>query len=406
MTIGHQIWMLDRDALALRMATLTGKPPIAELAVPEHKIEDGIAVVQVSGTFVPKSSLLQVINGDISTEAFADLMTALQENEDVQGVVLAINSPGGYAKGIADAAQAVRELAGAKPVFAVTTDIMASAGYFIGSQATKVYATKDARVGSVGTRAVLLDLSKMYADAGVEPVVLDTGSYKSAAYPGTEITAEHREYFQGFVNATQEPFTAAVQSGRNLEADQLKEVLTGKLFLASQAAQVGLIDAVQSIGQTIASLREATQKQEKLAMSEPTTNTPAAPQPATFAELKQGLPGASPEFICEAQENNWTLDKATANWMAKQTEDQQKLADRIKQLETENETLKQQPGSGVDPSLLNDGNDGDGANVNAKQEWDDKVAELIASGKSRQQAVSFVSRRHPELRAQMLAAAN
>lgn len=402
--MSSHIWLLDEEALAGRMAMENRQDSLVpELSVPSYEIIDGVAVVSVSGTFVPESSLMQVLRGDTSTEAFAGLMGDLAANADVSAVLLRMDSPGGFAKGIPAAAEAVRQLATTKPVYAFTEGTMASAAYYIASQATKVFAASGSRVGSVGTRAVLYDVSKMFDDAGVKPVILDTGRFKSAGHPGTEITAEHREYFQQFVDAVQEPFTNAVRRGRGI-AD-MSEVLTGKIFLASQAARLGLIDAIQTFDQTIASLRSVvTNNTEKTAMSEP-NNTPSPRQPASFADLKACLPGASSEFLCDALEKNWTLDQAQSSFMEQQDVERKKLAEKLQQLEAENAKLKQQQPPGVDPATLEEPEHqtdiGD-----ARAEWEGKIAEHVSRGLTRQQAVATVGKKYPELRAQLVALAN
>ena len=45
---------------------------------------------------------------------------------------------------------------------------------------------------------------------------------------------------------------------------------------------------------------------------------PALPQPASFADLKAGLPGADAAFICTQLESSATLAQAQAAWMAEQ----------------------------------------------------------------------------------------
>lgn len=401
--MSSQIWLLDEEALASRMA-MENRPDslAAELSVPAHEIIDGVAIVSVSGTFVPESSLMQVLRGDTSTEAFAGLMSDLAANADVSAVLLRMDSPGGFAKGIPAAAESVRQLATTKPVYAFTEGTMASAAYYVASQATKVFAASGSRVGSVGTRAVLYDVSKMFDDAGVKPVILDTGRFKSAGHPGTEITAEHREYFQQFVDAVQEPFTNAVRRGRGIT--DMSEVLTGKVFLASQAARLGLIDAIQTFDQTIASLRSVGTKQKETEMSQ-AENTPAPRQPASFADLKACLPGASSEFLCDALEKNWTLDQAQSSFMEQQDVERKQLAEKLQKLEAENAKLKQQQPPGVDPASLEEPEHqtdiGD-----ARSEWESKIAEQVSRGLTRQQAVATVGKKYPELRAQLVALAN
>jgi len=47
-------------------------------------------------------------------------------------------------------------------------------------------------------------------------------------------------------------------------------------------------------------------------------SNPAAPAAATFGELKNGLPGASAEFLCVQLDKGATLAHAQQSWMAEQ----------------------------------------------------------------------------------------
>ena len=112
-------------------------------------IEDGIGVVSVSGPLIRRPDLFaRVVMGAVDTEDVAAALSEAGASPAVRAVFLDIDSPGGTVAGTPELAGAVASLNARKPVYAFTSGMMASAAYWIASQATAVYATPSAQVGS------------------------------------------------------------------------------------------------------------------------------------------------------------------------------------------------------------------------------------------------------------------
>ena len=111
----------------------------------------------VQGGDQPYAAIIEV-NGVIAAaqDASADnIITALRDafkDDNVMGVVLRINSPGGspvqsgYVFDEIKRLKETREL----PVYAVITDMGASGAYYIAAAADEIYADKASLVGSIG----------------------------------------------------------------------------------------------------------------------------------------------------------------------------------------------------------------------------------------------------------------
>lgn len=206
--------------------------------------KQGIAQVNINGPLMPNKSLLMQAMGGTSTQDINDAFQMIKRNNNVKGVFMNVNSPGGSIGGIDETASLIHEVAQRKPIVGQVNGIAASAGYYLASQSNKLFAnSRTNMVGSVGTRMVLTDSSQAAAKQGVERVVIETGNNKSIGLSGTRITSEQKSHLQGQVNKLQRYFEQSVQRSRpNIDMNSIND---GSTFLAEQAQQRGLIDGIQ-----------------------------------------------------------------------------------------------------------------------------------------------------------------
>src|SRR5581483_9650939 len=99
------------------------------------------------------------MGGTSTVMARRDIRQAVAD-QDVAGILLAIDSPGGTVAGTDDLAAEVRQARTSKPVWAAIDDLGASAAYWVASQTQRVTVNSPtALVGSIGTLQVIRDLS-------------------------------------------------------------------------------------------------------------------------------------------------------------------------------------------------------------------------------------------------------
>ncbi len=71
-------------------------------------------------------------------------------NENIKGVLLVVNSPGGAVAPSVELAFAIKELSEIKPVVAYASGVMASGSYYASIWADKIIANPGSMVGSIG----------------------------------------------------------------------------------------------------------------------------------------------------------------------------------------------------------------------------------------------------------------
>jgi ClpP class serine protease len=96
----------------------------------------------------------------------------------------------------------------------------------------------------------------MFEEMGVKVHVVISGAHKGAGTPGAPITAGQLEPYQELVDGLSQLFQAAVSRGRNLSADSVKELASGRDWLAARARELKLCDFVESRGEMLARIGE------------------------------------------------------------------------------------------------------------------------------------------------------
>lgn len=210
---------------------------------PDVKYEtyNGVAVIMLYGTMNKYIYDPPYIDSTIRVRS---ALAQANRDKSVSRILLLVSSPGGHVEGTDELATAVRD--SAKPVMAYCEDMCASAGYYVASQASQVFANEAAIVGSIGTLAYVVDDSEYWARMGIKWHRVATGEAKGSPGIGEEVTEESLRPIQSVVDAMGEMFFAAVQRARGFSREEMERVTTGEYWIASEAREMGLIDGIQN----------------------------------------------------------------------------------------------------------------------------------------------------------------
>ncbi|NCN82881.1 MAG: signal peptide peptidase SppA [Candidatus Pacebacteria bacterium] len=186
-----------------------------------------------------------------------DQLRKLAEDDDVAGVILEINSPGGTIFGsqaIADGVEYYRQKT-KKPVVAFVSNMAASGGYWSAVSADYIVADAGTMVGSIG---VIFGPIKYYdgvlsedggafvggvqTTGGIETEYITAGNSKDLGNPYRRLTTEERAHLQKMVDGSYEQFVGYVADRRNLEPSQIKQSVGALVYDELQAKEIGLID--------------------------------------------------------------------------------------------------------------------------------------------------------------------
>ena len=221
-----------------------------------YEIVNGVAIIPIDGVIAKKMNLFSRISGGASTQMIKrDVEDALND-EEVNSIILEIDSPGGTVDGTSELASYIHESRGTKPIYALADGCMCSAAYWIGSAADKVYITSDTtQVGSIGVVSTHVDYSAQEANKGIKTTEITSGKYKRIASPHEPLSQEGREYIQSSSDYLYSLFVDGVARNRNVSTDEvLENMADGRVFIGQLSIDAGLVDGVSTLDQLIASL--------------------------------------------------------------------------------------------------------------------------------------------------------
>ena len=192
---------------------------------------DHIAKVKIDGTITEDEELLKRLE-------------RIGDSARVQGVILAINSPGGTLVGGESTYEAVRKLAERKPVVAQVGTLAASAGYMIASAADHIVARQSSIVGSIGVLVQFPDVTGLMDMVGVKVEGVKSSPLKAEPSPFTPTTEEERAMLRALVMDSYDWFVGLVEERRPLSRAEVLAVADGSIFTGRQALARKLVDSL------------------------------------------------------------------------------------------------------------------------------------------------------------------
>lgn len=188
------------------------------------------------------------LNGAIMDDSeILEKIETLKNDEAIKGVLLLIDSPGGALSPSVEISLAIKSLNSRKPVVAYAKGTMASGSYLGGVWASKIYANPGSFIGSIGVIMQGLDVSEAAAKLGFAEQIVKAGELKEAGTMMRKWSDAERASLQALVDESYELFTREVAQARSLDLRKRDAWANARVFLASGAKGVGLIDEVGSL---------------------------------------------------------------------------------------------------------------------------------------------------------------
>ncbi len=233
---------------------------------------DHIAVVYAVGEIDGSGSFGSTEEG-INSEKLSETIHDLMKDDNVKGMVLRVNSPGGSAFGSEQIWKAVQDFkAAGKPVAVSMGDYAASGGYYISCGADRIFAERTTITGSIGIFGVIPSFNELVENKlGVHMASVKTNENGDMAAVGKKLTPAQRAALQNMVNEGYELFTKRCADGRHVTQDSIKQIAEGRVWDGITAKQIGLVDEFGGIREAVAWVA----KKAKLGDDYKTQNYPA-----------------------------------------------------------------------------------------------------------------------------------
>jgi protease-4 len=224
-------------------AAVAGKRLLARLTRGRFGDADeyNTAKVSVSGPITRDRGRPSPLSG--ATGATADEVVerveAADEDEDVEALLVELNTPGGEVVPSDDIRRAVAEFDG--PTVAYATDLCASGGYWIASGCDELWAREGSLVGSIGVVGSRPNAAGLADKLGISYEQFTAGEYKDAGVPLREIEEDEREYLQSLIDGYYEQFVETVSEGRGMDPEAVRGT-EARVYLGPDALEIGLVD--------------------------------------------------------------------------------------------------------------------------------------------------------------------
>lgn len=207
---------------------------------PDEPIKTGATmIIPIHGIIGNRLSNLEMMCGGCNLDIIRSHLSVAASDPGVERVILDIDSPGGTINGIPECGEQIAALAEDKEVFAFTETMMCSGGYWLGSQASEIFCTGSARVGSIGVYSIFEDWSEALKEEGVKINAISAGEMKLAGAYFKPMTDKERAMFQERTDKIYAQFKAVVLASRKVS----DEYMQGQVFDGEESALYGLVDA-------------------------------------------------------------------------------------------------------------------------------------------------------------------
>ncbi|EGB14934.1 signal peptide peptidase SppA, 36K type [Pseudodesulfovibrio mercurii] len=217
-----------------------------------------IALIHLRGFLSTEPAQGMLRSQPSAVQELVNNLKLAEADDQVGAVVVAIDSPGGTTTAsdvLYHELTAFKQRTG-KPVVAAMFDVAASGGYYAALPADWIVAHPTTITGSVGVVFMRPKLNGLMDKVGVDVEVSKSGRDKDMGSPFRPTTPEEEALFQGIIDDMAARFYALVQEHRHLTPAHLETVKTARVFTASQALSIGLIDQIGYVQDAFAKARD------------------------------------------------------------------------------------------------------------------------------------------------------
>ncbi len=209
-----------------------------------------IAIINFEGTISPPF-----------TSRWIKELKQAEDDDSVRGVVLVIDSPGGFVADSHQLYRGIQKLAKAKPVYAAMKRIAASGGYYIamgiGKQG-RIYVEPTTWTGSIGVIIPRYNATELVQRIGVKSEPLVTGPLKDTLNPFRDMTEQERSVWAAIMEDAFSRFISVISDNRaELDIAAVRKLATGQIYTADQAVENHMVDRIGFIEDAVEDLSQA-----------------------------------------------------------------------------------------------------------------------------------------------------
>lgn len=230
--------------------------------------------------------LLRIDDIIMNVDKTLEIIKRYSDEDNIRGVLVRIDSPGGAVGSSQEVYQALRDLSEKKhkPVVASLGNTAASGGYYIASGTQFIISNPGTITGSIGVIMGLPDIENINQKIGFKYQVVKSGKFKDVGSVTRGLSDEEKALLQGVIDDAYSQFLGAILATRRpqlegaakkLQAENttitavesinptaegfLKSIADGRIVTGQQALKFGLVDQIGTQTDALNKLGELTQ---------------------------------------------------------------------------------------------------------------------------------------------------
>lgn len=217
------------------------------------------AVLPICGVIDQRDSWMLQMFGGTALDSLLEALSICMNEDRIGGVIFDFASPGGSSFGVKEVADCIASCRKEKPIVSVSNSIMASAAYYLGSAASRVYATPSSVSGSIGVYLEHEDHTKANEQDGITKTIIRVPEFKAEGHPDEPLTDAARSQMEARCVEIYDMFTSDVARYRGTDQATVKaEYGMGRTLSSANALACGMIDRVATFSEVCDQMRSGT----------------------------------------------------------------------------------------------------------------------------------------------------
>ena len=268
-------------------------------------VSDKIAVLYANGPIMPEANTGSPLSNQqfITTGFIEEQLEDIRKDDDIQALVIRINSPGGAGSTSDIIWRKIQEIKEEMPVIVSMGGVAASGGYYIAMAADSIVAEPNTLTGSIGVFATKFNATPFFNEKlGLTFDEVKTHQHADWLNTTNDLTSAEEKALQFYVDEFYQTFIQKVAAAREMTVDQVDEVAQGRVWTGAAAQEIGLIDELGGLEKAFSLAAN------KAGVTE--YGVERYPKPKTFYELILSSAGSQARSFLKS---SWLLGPVSAD---------------------------------------------------------------------------------------------
>jgi protease-4 len=221
----------------------------------EHRFMDigssrpSVALIYVVGAIMDTG----VGNGTAAADEIAPAILDAADDDEIQAIVLRIDSPGGSPVASESILRAVeRAKQKGKPVIVSMGPTAASGGYWVAAYADQIFALPATLTGSIGVLGGKISADALWKKLGVKwNKDIKWGENSGLWSVNTPFSKTEEERINAMLDNVYAAFIERVSKGRGMTIEQVDKVAHGRVWSGTKAVELGLADQIGGLREAL-----------------------------------------------------------------------------------------------------------------------------------------------------------